>query len=86
MYLYYFLSVFDTHKMLLPIKPVITTLQLSQLCGGLYISFSEYISRHVHNLDHKLMAPVYFSQLYVFILILLFLHFSYSQYFKKKRR
>ena len=85
MYLYYFLSVFDTHKMLLPIKPVITTLQLVQLCGGLYISFSEYISRHVHNLDHKLMAPVYFSQLYVFILILLFLHFSYSQYIKKKR-
>jgi len=85
MYLYYFLSVFDPHKMLLPTKPVITTLPLVQLCGGLYINFSEYISRHVHNLDHEFMASVYLSQLYVFILNLLFLHFSYNQRIRKRR-
>ena len=85
MYFYYFLSVFDTRRMLLPIKPVITTLQLIQLCGGLYISLSGYISRHYNNLDHKFLAFVSVAHVYVFILILLFLNFSYNQYIKKKR-
>ena len=85
MYFYYLLSVFDTHKLLLPIKPVITTLQLVQLCGGLYISFPEYISKHVNNLDHKFMAPTCSSQTCVFLLILLFLNFKYNKYIKKKR-
>ena len=86
MYFYYFLSVFDSRKVLMPVKPLITTLQLVQLCGGFYVSFTAYIMRHAGHLDLMFMSTVYFFHVYDVILILLFLQFSYYQYFKKKKR
>ena len=85
MYFYYFLSVFDSRKALTPVKPLITTLQLVQLCGGFYVCFTAYIMRHAGHLDFMFMSTVYFFHVYDVILILLFLQFSYNQYFKKKK-
>ena len=57
MYYYYSLSVFDSRKWLVPIKPLITTMQLVQFF--FYICNTGYISKHAHNQDWKFMMAIY---------------------------
>ena len=86
MYFYYSLSVFDSRKRLVPIKPLITTMQLVQFFTAFYICNTGYISTHAHNQDWKFMMAIYVFQVYGFLLILLFLNFADHQYIKKKQR
>ena len=46
MYFYYFSSVFDEDKILLPFKPVMTSLQHLQLAYGFYAILFGYVIKH----------------------------------------
>ena len=88
MYLYYFSSVFDDSKTLLPIKPFITSLQLVQLCSGFYIGSTSYVLRHskVLGWNNKYILSGLTFLIYDIFLISLFLQFSYRQYFQRKNK
>ena len=85
MYFYYFLSIFDKKKKLQNIKPFITLLQLVQLSYGSIITVFDYTLYHygkMNSLNRYILSGLFF-QSYTFILILLFLDFSYKQYVRK---
>ena len=84
MYSYYLLSIFDK-KNLKSIKMFITLLQIVQLKYGLIISVFDYTLYHyskMNSLNRYILSGLFF-QSYTFILILLFLDFSYKQYVRK---
>ena len=87
MYAYYFLSIFDKSKILQPIKPLITILQLLQLSYGFYIALVHYVIHHFSRdaTINEFTVTVSIFLLYDLFLILLFLQFSYNQYIKKPK-
>ena len=86
MYFYYFLSVFDKDKILLPFKPVMTSLQHLQLAYGFYAILFDYVIKHYEGtiLD-AYTIPNSISLLYGLCLNLLFLHFSFVNYLSQKK-
>lgn len=88
MYAYYFLSIFDRYKVLQPVKPLITSLQLLQLSSGFYIGLKHYVLHHFNRDSsvNEFIITGSFFLLYDIVLILLFLQFVYNQYIKKSKR
>ena len=86
MYFYYFLSVFDKDKILLPFKPVMTSLQHLQLAYGFYAILFDYVIKHYEGtiLD-AYTIPNLISLFYGLCLNLLFLHFSFVNYLSQKK-
>ena len=82
MYFYYVLSVFDKDKILLPFKPVMTSLQHLQLAYGFYAILFDYDEGSI--LD-AYAIPDLISSLYGLCLILLFLQFSFVKYLSHKK-
>ena len=84
MYFYYFLSIFDRRKVLMKVKPFITLLQLIQLSYGYYPIVRYYVLAHFKDVSkYKYSITCSAFMLYDFILIILFLDFSYKQYVRK---
>jgi len=79
MYLYYMLSILDKNKLLNCIKPFITLLQIIQLSYGTIAGIS-YITYHY---DTEFMVYPIIFLIYTTCMVLLFLNFSYNQYFIK---
>ena len=86
MYFYYFLSVFDKDNILLPFKPVMTSLQHLQLAYGFYAILFDYVIKHYEGtiLD-AYTIPNLISLFYGLCLNLLFLHFSFVNYLSQKQ-
>jgi hypothetical protein len=86
MYFYYFLSVFDKDKVLLPFKPVMTSLQHLQLAYGFYAILFDYVIKHY---EGTILRCLYNSQfdfsIIRIVLEFVILHFSFVNYLSQKK-
>ena len=87
MYFYYFLSVFDEHKIISPIKPIMTFIQQLQLAYGFYTCLIGYFMRHCQGtLNDRYIFTAMIFLVYGLCLNLLFLQFSFVNYIKPKKK